>query len=108
MELVHPLYLNVPMMVSFLGALQGEGVAFEDEELARTGSGESHEKGGGGRIGLPGIGSLLGFDLSGRFQSAGQEEESRETKILRKQMLAAELRVMGRSPVSWRLARPLT
>jgi hypothetical protein len=84
MELVHPLYLDVPMMVSFLAALHGEGVAFEGEELARTGSGESHEKGGRGRVGLPGIGSLLGFDLSGRFQSVGQEEESRETKVLRK------------------------
>ena len=72
------------MMVSFLAALQGEGVAFEGEELARSGSGEGREKRGSGRIGLPGIGSLLGFDLSGRFQSTSQEEESRETKVLRK------------------------
>jgi hypothetical protein len=69
LELVHPLYLDVPMMVSFLAALEGSGVAFEGEELATAGTTGSKTKEGGGRIGLPAIGALFGIDLSGRIES---------------------------------------
>ena len=72
------------MMVSFLAALEGVGVAFEGEEIARAGTLESKGKEGGGKLSLPGISSLLGIDLSGRLQSASKEEESKEMKVLRR------------------------
>ncbi|MFT3865193.1 MAG: hypothetical protein QM729_13030 [Solirubrobacterales bacterium] len=84
LDLVHPLYLDVPMMISFLAALEGGGVAFEGEEMSRAATGAERTKEAGGRIGLPAIGALFGIDLTGRLSSAGSEEESRETKVLRR------------------------
>src|SRR6476646_11462616 len=84
LDLVHPLYLDVPMMVSFLAALEGSGVAFEGEELARASTAEDQAKQAGGRIGLPAISALFGIDLTGRLESGSKEEESRETKVLRR------------------------
>lgn len=84
LDLVHPLYLDVPMMISFLAALEGGGVAFEGEELARASASEDRAKGASGRIGLPAISSLFGIDLTGRLESGSKEEESRETKVLRR------------------------
>lgn len=84
MDLVHPLYLDVPMMISFLAALEGGGVAFEGEELARAATAEDRSKGASGRVGLPAISALFGIDLTGRLESGSKEEESRETKVLRR------------------------
>lgn len=84
LDLVHPLYLDVPMMISFLAALEGGGVAFEGEESARRSAGDERAREGGGRIGLPAISALFGIDLTGRLSSGSKEEESRETKVLRR------------------------
>jgi hypothetical protein len=72
------------MMVSFLATLEGSGVAFEGEELARASTAEDQAKRASGRIGLPAISALFGIDLTGRLESGSKEEESRETKVLRR------------------------
>jgi hypothetical protein len=84
MELIHPVYLNVPMMVSFLAAIQG-GVSYENEITARSQTAKDLEAEGGGRAGLPGISSLLGLnlDMQGRLKRRSAGEEAVETKVIR-------------------------
>lgn len=81
--LFHPVYLDVPMMISFLAALR-EGVAFEDTTTRRDSESTSREREGSGRVRLPSLGSLLGFDASGRMASARQGETSEEVVAVRR------------------------
>lgn len=80
---VHPAYLNVPMMVSFLAALEGEGVSFQDESTSLRGEQQASERQGAGRLGVPVIASLLGFDLSGRIARSDGRAESEEVRVVR-------------------------
>lgn len=85
LELVHPVYLDVPMLVSFVAAIEG-GATFGSEET-ETGAmtrGRSREGTGRARAGLPAIGALLGIDLSGRYGRKDEDQESKETKIVRR------------------------
>ncbi len=84
LELVHPVYLDVPMLVSFVASLEG-GAAFESEETARGGkaTGREREATGRGRVGIPLLSALVGADLSGRYGRSEQEQESKETRIVR-------------------------
>lgn len=78
-ELVHPLYLDVPMLISFLAALEG-GVSLEDQSRSRanrTAVGEAELK---GRVGSPAILSLLNLDMSGRL--TGRKEEAAEEEVV--------------------------
>lgn len=88
LDLVHPVYLDVPMMITFLAALRN-GVSFEDESTRRSSSGVDREKGGEGKVGLPGIGSLLGLDFSGRTSKKDRQEESEELKAVRQHTSAS-------------------
>jgi hypothetical protein len=84
LTLVYPVDLDVPMMVSFLAALQG-GVSFQDESVRRSLAGTEREREGRGSIrsGIPGLSQLLGFDMSGRIASRGRDEESEEVRAVR-------------------------
>jgi hypothetical protein len=108
LDLVHPLYLDVPMMISFLAALEGGGVAFEGEELARAATGEERTKEAGGRIGLPAIAALFGIDLTGRLASGDTEEESRETKVLRRHTEASLFNLLRHRLLSEERVRPIS
>lgn len=90
LDLVFPIYLDVPMMVSFLAALQG-GVAFEDERVKRSLSGMERERAirGSARSGIPLLGQLLGFDISGRFGARDRGEEGEEIKAVRQHTAAS-------------------
>ena len=83
-ELVHPVYLDVPMLVSFVAAVEG-GFAFESEETGKetTGNEKAREATARGRAGFPLLGALVGLDMSGRYGRKAHEEESRETKVVR-------------------------
>jgi len=81
--LFHPVYLDVPMMISFLAALR-DGVAFEDTTTRRDSQSTSREREGSARVRLPSLGSLLGFDASGRMSSSGQGETSEEVMAVRR------------------------
>lgn len=51
-RLVHPVYLDVPMLISFLAALEG-GVRFEDHITVREKDTTGKEKDANVRVGLP-------------------------------------------------------
>jgi hypothetical protein len=84
LELIHPVYLDVPMMVSFLAAVEG-GVSFSQEFTERLSSATTREREGQGRAGVPSIASLFGlaFDMTGRLKRQSQDEESTEMKVIR-------------------------
>lgn len=84
LELVHPVYLDVPMLVSFVAAVEG-GVAFGSEETEKgaTAQDRSREVAGRTKAGFPLLGALVGMDASGRYGRRDQEQESKETKIVR-------------------------
>jgi hypothetical protein len=83
-ELVHPVYLDVPMLVSFVAAAEG-GYAFESEETGKesTGTEKAHAATARGRVGFPLLSALVGLDMSGRYGREAREEESKETKVVR-------------------------
>jgi hypothetical protein len=81
--LFHPVYLDVPMMISFLAALR-DGVAFEDTRTRRDSQGTSREREGSAGIRLPSLGSLLGFDASGRMAASRHGETSEEVMAVRR------------------------
>lgn len=87
-RLVHPVYLDVPMMISFLAALRG-GVAFEDTMTRRDTRASSKERELGAKLRLPPLASLLGFDASGRMGRSDTAEASEETQAVRQHTAAS-------------------
>jgi len=78
-ELIHPLYLDVQMMFSFLAYLQG-GVALGGEGVwTATGSVESTGK-ASGKLKLPFLAPLLGAELSADGSRAAKSSDSAEYK----------------------------
>ncbi|MEJ7657624.1 MAG: hypothetical protein WKF33_11405 [Thermoleophilaceae bacterium] len=71
-ELVHPVYLDVPMLVSFVAAIEG-GFAFESEETGKetTGNEKAREATARGRAGFPLLGALVGLDNVGALRAEG-------------------------------------
>lgn len=82
-DLVHPVYLDVPMMVSFLAAVEG-GVSFEDQSKTVEGSQDTREREGGGGIKLPSLLSVLSMDVSGRMKSSGADSMTSEITTVRR------------------------
>jgi hypothetical protein len=82
-ELVHPIYLDVPMMVSFLAAVEG-GVSFEGESKTIEGAQTAKEREASGGFRLPGLGSLLSLDASGRLKNADTGTTSSEVTTVRR------------------------
>src|SRR5437870_472812 len=83
-ELVHPFYLHVPMMVSFVAALH-DGVAYEIGRKVAERRADSKKLEGEGRVGfLPSITALLNFDLRGKLTAEGESGSDEErTMVLR-------------------------
>lgn len=88
LRVLHPVYLDVPMMVSFLASLTG-GVSFEDETTHRSASSSERGREAGGGIRLPSIGSLFGLDASGRVHRQEQDDDSQEVKAVRQHTAAS-------------------
>lgn len=84
LQLVHPVYLDTPMLVSFVAAAE-DGFVFSSEETEKgaTATDRTREATGRVRAGFPTLGSLIGLDMSGRYGRKDQEQESRETKVVR-------------------------
>lgn len=91
--LVHPVYLDVPMMVSFLAAIDG-GVAYEDESTRRTSAGAERAREGTGRIGVPVLSSFLRLDLGGKIAHRDRDEESEEVRVVRQHTEASLLNLL--------------
>jgi hypothetical protein len=87
-HVLFPVYLDVPMMVSFLAALTG-GVSFEDQTMRRSAKGSDREVEAGAKLRLPGLGSLLGFDASGRMGRTDHGEDGEEVRAVRQHTAAS-------------------
>ena len=82
-DLVYPLYLDVPVMTSFLAALE-DGIAYGSNVARREDQRRALGAGSEGRVaaGLPSMGifsTLLNIDLRGKIsgeQAVGSGEES--------------------------------
>jgi hypothetical protein len=89
-DLVHPLYLDVPMLISFLATLEG-GVSYSSEvaEVAQRAKKSTAEGSAEGK--LPGLTSLLGLSLSlsGRLQRDTDQSQSVESKFVRQHTAAS-------------------
>ncbi|MCW2919387.1 MAG: hypothetical protein JWN52_7455, partial [Actinomycetia bacterium] len=80
--LVHPLYLDESMMISFLAYLEG-GVAFEGEETVRSGKTGDRKVDGSGKFKFPLIGALIGAEFGASGSTSRKSEESAEYKAAR-------------------------
>jgi hypothetical protein len=89
-DLVHPLYLDVPMLVSFLATLEG-GVTYSSEiaQVAQNARKSGAEMATAAK--LPDLASLLGLNLSmsGKLQRNTEESQSVETRIVRQHTAAS-------------------
>lgn len=80
-NLVHPVYLDVPMMVSFLARLEGGVVVDEEQTSKQSGAKERLLK---GRAGLRGrFGPLMSADAEGEASTGRRDEDSLESKSSR-------------------------
>jgi hypothetical protein len=76
------------MMISFLAALRN-GVAFEDTAIRRDTLTTTRDRSLGAKVRLPALGSLLGFDASGRMGRNEQEQASEEIQAIRQHTAAS-------------------
>lgn len=82
-ELVFPVYLDVPMLISFLAALEG-GVSLEDQATSRASRSSAGEKELKARAGLPSILSILTLDMSGKLSSRSEGQSDEEVTAVRR------------------------
>lgn len=84
LELVQPVYLNVPMMVSFLAAMEG-GIHYREQVIEKNLATQAKEGEGTGKLGLPSLASMIGLtvDMTGRIKQTGSGEEQTETTVVR-------------------------
>jgi hypothetical protein len=81
--LQYPLYLDVPMMISFLAALE-DGVTYE-ENVHRRAQGRQIVSGEAqARVSLPSLLSVLPFDLRGRLTGGSATEETEELQLVKR------------------------
>lgn len=104
--LVHPVYLDVPMMVSFLAAIEG-GVAYEDESTRRSLTATERGREGGGKVGVPVLSSFLRLDLSGNISQRERGDESEEIKVVRQHTEASLFNVLRQHLVDTEAITPI-
>lgn len=80
MQLIHPIYLDVPMLVSFAAALQG-GLSFNSEITEEEGKTSSNDSSSSAKLGVSNLFSSL-FEASLAADSA-QSKKDESTKIRR-------------------------
>jgi hypothetical protein len=93
LQLIHPVYVDTPMLVSFIAALEG-GVSYGDERTERHDLTEAKEREGGARFGLPLLSSSFNLDMSGRLAQRDTEQNSAETRIVRRHTEASLLNLL--------------
>lgn len=86
LDLVYPLYLDVPMMTSFVAALE-DGIAYGSDVTQRrdqqkTASADSEARAGIGLMGV--LPSLLSLDLRGKISGIKAAGEGEEIKLIRR------------------------
>src|SRR4051794_8951772 len=82
-ELVHPLYLDVPMLISFLAALEG-GVSLEDQATSTESRSATGTKELRGRVGLPSFLTMLNMDMAGGLSTKSEGQSGEEIVAVRR------------------------
>jgi hypothetical protein len=93
--LAHPVYLDVPMMVSFLAALD-DGVAYTSEVAERLASTREGEGDAAVKAGMPSLAQWLGLTLSaeGKYRRRSSKDESVEAKLVREHTSASLFNIL--------------
>ena len=81
-QIVHPVYLDLPMVVSFVAAVEG-GVAYGDRRTTTSGTSTDGEKSVGAKIGLPFISSLFQVGVAGDLKQRDQSELHEQVEVER-------------------------
>lgn len=89
-ELTHPIYLDTPMMISFLATVD-DGVSFSSEVAETVADTRKAAGEGSGEAKLPGLASLLGLSLSasGKYARESAEDQTTESKFVRQHTAAS-------------------
>lgn len=87
-ELVVPVYLDVPMTVSLVAALEG-GVAYGSTTTSTSHDARAAEAAAKGGVSLPVISSLLRLDLSGQLQGKLAAEAGQQIQVERQHTAAS-------------------
>ncbi|GAA1858585.1 hypothetical protein GCM10009836_43480 [Pseudonocardia ailaonensis] len=89
-ELVHPVYLDPEMLISFLATLEG-GASMSSEVSERSGETAKSAGEAGGEAKLPSVLSMLGISLSatGKYSRDKTRDESVESKFVRQHTAAS-------------------
>jgi hypothetical protein len=82
-DLRYPLYLDVPMMISFLAALE-DGVSYEENIQRRAGGRRAVRGEASAGTRLPSFLSLLSFDLRGSLSGESDTNESEELQLVKR------------------------
>lgn len=85
-DLVYPLYLDVPMMTSFVAALE-DGIAYGSDVTQRQDQQRKLGAGSEARVGVPGMGifsTLLNIDLRGKITGEQVSGNDEEIKLVRR------------------------
>ena len=96
-DLVHPVYLDVPMLVSFLAAVDN-GISFRSEVAEKVATAAKNTTDVSGKVGLPSLTSLLGLSLSasGRYNRDSSGEESVDSRFVREHTAASLFNIFRR------------
>lgn len=99
--LTHPVYLDVPMMVSFLAALD-DGVAYTSEVAERLSSSKEGEGDASLKAGVPSLAQWLGLTLNadGKYRRRSVKDESVEAKLIREHTSASLFNILRRRLIS--------
>ncbi len=81
-DLVHPVYLDVPMMTSFVAALEG-GFTYADKRKTSRAKSGGTRKSASGRLGVPFLSSLFRLDMSGDIKSTDDTRSIEEVEVER-------------------------
>ncbi|MFG2038063.1 hypothetical protein [Dactylosporangium sp. NPDC048998] len=107
--LAHPVYLDVPMMVSFLATLD-DGVAYTSEVAEKLTSAKEGEGEGNVKAGIPSLAQWLGLTLSaeGKYRRRSSTDESVEAKLVREHTSASLFNILRRRLISTSSIKGLT
>ena len=89
-QLAHPIYLDTPMLISFLAAVD-DGVSFSSEVAERVADTRKSSGEGSGEAKVPGLAALLGLTLSasGKYGREKTADQSMENKFVRQHTAAS-------------------
>ncbi|WP_435157104.1 DUF6414 family protein [Amycolatopsis sacchari] len=89
-ELAHPIYLDTPMLISFLAALD-DGVYYTSEVAEKVGKSRKSDGEASAGIKIPSLASLLGLSLSvsGKYSRQSADDQNVESKFVREHTSAS-------------------